>query len=57
MTIKLLRNGRCPKCKTKIRIENKEYSMYKCKPVLLYKFEDKVGLKCPDCKEIIIDKK
>ncbi len=57
MTSKLLINGKCPKCKKRIRIENEECSILKSNPVLVYKFEDKVELKCPKCKEIIVDKK
>ncbi len=57
MTSKLLINGKCPKCKKRIRIDNEECSIFKSNPVLVYKFEDKVELKCPKCKEIIVDKK
>jgi phage FluMu protein Com len=57
MTNKLLINGKCPRCKTRIKIDSEKYSIFKSKPVWIYKFEDKVELKCPKCKEIIVDKK
>ena len=57
MTNKLLINGKCPKCKKRIKIDNEKYSIFKSNPVRLYKFEDKIELKCPSCKEIIVDKK
>ncbi len=57
MTSKLLINGKCPKCKKRIRIDNEECSIFKSNPIWVYKFEDKVELKCPKCKEIIVDKK
>lgn len=57
MINKLLMNGNCPICKTRIKIDTEEYATYKAKPVRIYKLKNKVESKCPGCKKIIVDEK
>ncbi len=40
-------NGNCPLCKKNIKYVDKEYTIFKSKPVLIYK--DRIETKCPNC--------
>ena len=55
MTIKLLNNGRCPKCYRKIRIDdNREYIVYKSRFIRVHKSKNTIESKCPGCGKIIV---
>lgn len=57
MKYDLLQSGKCPICKTKLKVETDEYISYKSRPVNIYKLEGKVETKCPICKRLIVDKR
>ncbi len=50
-------SGKCPICGTQIRIIDNKKSMYKGRPVWVYHDMYRVEAKCPNCKQILIDKK
>jgi endogenous inhibitor of DNA gyrase (YacG/DUF329 family) len=54
MPYSLSQNGNCPICKKNIRYIEKEYTIFKSKPVLIYK--DRIETKCPNCSCPLFDK-
>lgn len=49
----LLQNGKCPNCKTQIRVIDPEYTLYKIRLLKIVK-NNKAMIKCPDCKNMVI---
>ncbi len=47
-------NGNCPICRRNIKYVDKEYTIFKSKPVLIY--EDRIETKCPNCNSKLVDK-
>jgi hypothetical protein len=52
----LLPNGRCPFCKTKLRIDGPEKLMFKSDPTWIDKITRKASLRCKKCDIILIEK-
>ncbi|MDD5434666.1 MAG: hypothetical protein PH343_04480 [Nitrospira sp.] len=50
-------SGKCPVCKTKIKIVENKKSMYKVIPAWICHDTFKVEIRCPVCKQNLIDKK
>jgi endogenous inhibitor of DNA gyrase (YacG/DUF329 family) len=52
--LSLSKSGNCPVCKKNIKHVEKDYTIFKSKPVLIYK--DRVETKCPNCSSPLVDK-
>ena len=50
-------SGKCPICKTQIKIIDNEKSLYKGRSVWVHHDRYRVEAKCPKCGRILIDKK
>jgi endogenous inhibitor of DNA gyrase (YacG/DUF329 family) len=50
----LSQGGNCPVCKKNIKHIEKDYTIFKSKPVLIYK--DRIETKCPNCSTPLVDK-
>lgn len=46
-------DGKCPVCKTQIRVIDPEYKIYKTRLLKILKSNRQI-IKCPDCKNMII---
>jgi endogenous inhibitor of DNA gyrase (YacG/DUF329 family) len=51
---RLSASGNCPVCRKNIKYIDKEYTIFKSKPVLIYK--DRIETKCPNCNSQLVDK-
>jgi endogenous inhibitor of DNA gyrase (YacG/DUF329 family) len=47
-------SGNCPVCKKNVKYVDQEYTIFKSKPVLIYK--DRIETKCPNCNSSLVDK-
>jgi endogenous inhibitor of DNA gyrase (YacG/DUF329 family) len=54
MPVSLSQNGNCPVCKKNIKHVEREYTIFKSKPVLIFK--DRIETKCPNCSTPLVDK-
>jgi hypothetical protein len=52
--LSLSKSGNCPVCKKNIKYVEKDYTVYKSKPVLIFK--DRIETKCPNCSSPLVDK-
>jgi len=52
--LNLSQSGNCPVCKKNIKHVEKDYTIFKSKPVLIYK--DRIETKCPNCSSLLVDK-
>jgi len=49
----LLPNGKCPNCKTKIRVIDPEYTLYKIR-LLKIDHDNTQMVKCSNCKKMVL---
>ena len=47
-------SGNCPVCKKNVKYVAEGYTVFKSKPVLIYK--DRIETKCPNCNRPLVDK-
>jgi hypothetical protein len=47
-------SGNCPVCKKNVKYVAEGYTIFKSKPVLIYK--DRIETKCPNCSHPLVDK-
>ncbi len=46
--------GNCPVCKKNVKHVGDQYTIFKSKPLLIYK--DRIETKCPNCSSLLVDK-